>query len=310
MLLWVGREDEKLKPQKEGFIKALVEFEDDCGEWKAGKVKGVYKYRAYFLAAVLMAEFKDCSLSNAIVDQIVMWSSVYFNYEKLEWWKLLDPIVEGAREVMKEKEKPRAIATLVEIIRTSQNEYILMQAANSLGEIDKDNAVAIAALVEIIRTSQNEYILMQAAESLGKIGKDNTVAIAALVEIIRTSQYEFTLLEVAATESLGKIGKDNPVAIASLVELIGTSQYELTRRQAAESLGKILTLPQQIAGVVTALKDYLSDETYNNDFDRLNNCYKVLWHCAQSLPYPTFYEAWHYPPTTPTTITKTELTHD
>jgi len=60
-----------------------------------------------------------------------------------------------------------------------------------------------------------------------------------------------------------------------------------------------LTETQQMTGVVTALKDCLSDETFKNDLERFNNSYQVIWHCAQNLPYPTFYHAWHHPPTTP-----------
>ena len=48
-----------------------------------------------------------------------------------------------------------------------------------------------------------------------------------------------------------------------------------------------------MAAVVTALKAYLSDETEENDFERFEDCYKVIWHCAQTLPYPEFYKAWH-----------------
>jgi hypothetical protein len=41
------------------------------------------------------------------------------------------------------------------------------------------------------------------------------------------------------------------------------------------------------------LKDYLSPETYKNDFEQFDICYKVIWKCAQSMPYPAFYQAWH-----------------
>lgn len=541
MLLWVGRDD-ILFEQKEGFIKALIEFDDGF----EGKF---YWYRAYFLAAVLIAEFKDCSLGDAIVAEIVKWGFGYFNNEKQQWRKFPDPIAEGAREVIQETDREKMIAALVELIRTSQSEGTQNKAAYSLGEIDKDNRVAIATLVKLICTSQSESIRWQAIHSLGKIGKDNPLAIAGLVNLIHPSQSEHTQMTVPemmivaeslgeidkgnrlaieylvniiktstseytglpALESLGKIGKDNQVAIEALEALICTSQNEFTRwrgaenlekidkgnsraievlvklvlgtcqdeytlfpaaeslgnfeeyktevikalealidtsqsedtrkhgaeslgkidkdnrvaittlvelirnfqnesiqMQAAESLGKIgknnqvviealealiptfkneytrwraadslgeidknnsvailalvelshnyhheyirmqaaeslgeidkdksvaittlvdlilnsqdkytrrraaytlgefLTESQEtkeIKKVVTTLKYYLLDETYNNDFDKFNNCYQVLWKCAQNLPYPTFHEAWHYPPTTPTTIT-------
>ncbi|MDB9513379.1 HEAT repeat domain-containing protein, partial [Kamptonema animale CS-326] len=208
MLLWVGRDDVSVE-RKEGFIKALVEFED-------GFNCEFYWYRSVFVAAVLIAEFKDCSLADAIVAQIVKWGFGYFNVEKQEWRTFRDPIEEEAKEVLKETEREKSITALVELIRTSQNESTRMQAVKSLGEIDKDNPVAISALVELIRTSQNEYTQRQAVKSLGQIGKDNPVAISALVELIRTSQNEYTRMQ--AVESLGEIDKDNPVAISALVE--------------------------------------------------------------------------------------------
>ncbi|MCF2146499.1 NACHT domain-containing protein [Desmonostoc muscorum LEGE 12446] len=62
ILLWLGQEDVK-KHQKEEFLKALVEFEDDCWNF--------YHYRAFFLAAAGIAEFKDCSYTDWIVEKLV-----------------------------------------------------------------------------------------------------------------------------------------------------------------------------------------------------------------------------------------------
>jgi hypothetical protein len=58
-------------------------------------------------------------------------------------------------------------------------------------------------------------------------------------------------------------------------------------------LTNILTTEEQMPFVVTALKDCLSDETYKNDFDRFEKSFPVIWNCAQNLPYPQFYRAWH-----------------
>ncbi len=84
------------------------------------------------------------------------------------------------------------------------------------------------------------------------------------------------------------------------MEILRDAGADYSRRSdAAEILGKILTTPQHYAGVVSALKDCLSDEVYQNNFDRFDKCYKVIWNCAENLPYPEFYQAWHHPPTTP-----------
>ena len=131
---------------------------------------------------------------------------------------------------------------------------------------------------------------MRAASSLGEIDKDNSVAIATLVELIRNSGDNDTRWR--AVDSLREIGTDNPVAIAALVELINTSQDEDTRRQAAYSLGEIMK-GKHFALVVSGLKDCLTSEVRENDFKRYENCYLVIWNCAQKMTYPDFYQAWH-----------------
>ena len=193
-------------------------------------------YGRFFLAAAGIAEFKTCSLADEIVSQIIQWGFGYFNEEKQQWQRFIDPLAEGSKEILKQTDRERASAALVELIRTSQDEFTRMLAAQSLGEIDNDNPVAIAALVELIRASQNEFTRKLTASFLGTIGKDNPVVIATLLDLIRTSQ-EDTRIVVA--QSLGEIDKDNPVAIEALVNLIRTSQDKLTRINVAFSLGKI-----------------------------------------------------------------------
>ncbi|BAZ25126.1 hypothetical protein NIES4073_60300 [Kalymmatonema gypsitolerans NIES-4073] len=192
ILLWLGREDEKLRQQKEQFINALVKFKDGCGN------NNFYAYRAYFLAAAGIAEFKDYLHADAIVEQIVDWS-----FTRL--------IAEEAKAALQETDRTKAINALVELIQNSQDEYTRRQAAFSLGKIDKDNPTAIKALVELIQNSQSESTRRQAAFSLGKIDKDNPTAINTLVELIQNSQSESTRRQAAF--SLGKIDKDNPTAI-------------------------------------------------------------------------------------------------
>ncbi|MEG4233432.1 HEAT repeat domain-containing protein [Microcoleus sp. Pol11C3] len=212
ILLWLGRE-EVGKEEKEAFIKALVKF-------KVGWDK-FYGYRAYFLAAEGIAEFKDCSLADEIVSQIVIWGFGYFNKQKQEWRTFLDPIVDRAREVLKETDRKRAIFALVELIRNCGDEYTRREATRSLGEIAKNCPDTIAALVELINTSQDEVTRWQAADILGKIDKDSPIAISALAELIHTSVEKNTWKRAAY--SLGTIGKDSPEAIAALVELIRNS---------------------------------------------------------------------------------------
>ena len=73
ILLWLGRE-EVGKEEKEAFIEALVKFKDGCNDF--------YRCRAYFLAAAEIVDFKDCSLADEIVSQIIKWGFASFNEEK------------------------------------------------------------------------------------------------------------------------------------------------------------------------------------------------------------------------------------
>ncbi|MEH1830114.1 MAG: HEAT repeat domain-containing protein [Nostoc sp.] len=183
----------------------------------------------------------------------------------------------------------------MELISKPQLDYFTrMLAAFSLVKIDSGNQKAIDALVELIGKPQldDDTQRRQAAESLGQIGSGNQKAIDALVELINKPQLDDDTRSQAA-ESLGQIGSGNQKAIDALVELIDKPQLDDDSRwQVAESLGQIM-LEEQMPSVVTVLKDYLSPKTYENDFERFNNCYKVIWKCAQSLPYPAFYQAWH-----------------
>ncbi|MEG4005338.1 HEAT repeat domain-containing protein [Microcoleus sp. Pol11C1] len=212
ILLWLGRE-EVGKEQKEAFIKALVKFKVRWDKF--------YGYRAYFLAAAGIAEFKDCRLADEIVSQIVIWGFGYFNKQKQEWRTFLDPIVDRAREVLKETDREKAGSALVELIRNSGDEYTRRRATKSLGEIGKHCPETISALVELINISQDEVTRWQVADSLLTIDKDNPVAINTLLELTHNSLEKNTWKRAAY--SLGKIGTPHPEVIATLVDLIRNS---------------------------------------------------------------------------------------
>jgi HEAT repeat protein len=211
ILLWLGRED-IAKEQKEEFIKALIEFEDGC--------KDFYKYRAYFLAAAGISEFRDCGRASGIVEQIIKWSFGYFNVEKQEWRTFIEPIEEGARATLTEMRGHRTIAALVQLISSTQDESVRSQVAFILGKIDAGNQDAIRVLVQLISLTQDEPIRSQAVFRLGKIGFGSSEAIAALMQVISSTQNEDT--RKLAFFSLGAIGKNNPEAIAALVQFISS----------------------------------------------------------------------------------------
>ncbi|MEH2255059.1 HEAT repeat domain-containing protein [Nostoc sp.] len=237
ILLWLGREEENLKEQKQQFINALVNFKDGCGKYKIFTGKGFYEYRAYFLAATGIAEFRDYFRANEIVRQIVKWT-------------INDPslITEEARSALQQTDRTKAIAALVQLLEsTNVVPHTRREVAESLGTIDPGNKIAIAALVQLLQ-SNNKYIHSRAVESLGKIGTGNEIAIAALVQLLKSNdvdndirtRVENDYIREQAAKSLGQIGTGNDFAITTLIQVLQPKYlYYSTRILAASSLGKI-----------------------------------------------------------------------
>ena len=278
ILLWLGREEEHLKQQKQEFIDALVNFEDGC--------KGFYKYRAYFLAAAGIAEFRGYSKTDKIVAQIVKCGFGYFNTKKQNWTKFPNLIQKEARSALRQTNQTKAIAALVQLLQsTTVDDNTRMRAASSLGEIGTGNKDAIAALVQLLQsTTVDDNTRRQAAESLGKIDPGNEIAIAAFVQLLQSTTVDDYTRRQAAYD-LGEIGTGNEFAIAGLVQLLqSTHVNNFTRRLAASSLGKILHNNRHRFAVVKALSSYwqLDDGHYD-----------LAWKCAQNMLYPDFYQAWH-----------------
>jgi predicted NACHT family NTPase len=251
ILLWLGREEENIKQQKPKFIDALVSFQDGC--------KKFYKYRAYFLAAAGIAEFKDYSRADEIIAQIVKWT--------------IDDrsLIRGeAASALQQTDRKKAIAALVQLLQ-SKDDYTRMLAAKSLRKIGTGNEMAIAALVQLLQ-SKDDYTRRLAALSLGKIDPGNEMAIAALVQLLQSKNAD-NYTSIQAALSLGEIGTDNEMAIAALVQLLRSWDNDISK-QAAESLRKIGTGNEMaIAALVQLLQ--------SKDVDSFLS--PAPWQAAESL---------------------------
>jgi HEAT repeat protein len=509
ILLWLGRDEQRINKQKEEFITALVEFDDGCGEWDWEKIgKGFYEYRAYFLAASGINEFKSHPLANKIVNQLVNLGFGYFSHKKQEWQdhisvilgyvmttkiltktdksstiqeicsilenpqypesfyrraiSVLGEIGQGntqAIAVLKRvlnntinpeihhqvliglnkiesgqlstidgliktttipiyhkktsnsedfdkvphlielslneksdkntrmnalaelkrasQEDSRIINALVEVIEKDNDPSLRRFALYCLGQIDGggitvtrvsmkilenfkkedeklgfkavkslrksnpnnagnnvdcllsilnenknpdlhiallealgkigyDNSKVIVTLTGILANTKDKDIRFQSADSLGRINPGNCKAVAVKIEIIENTKHEYTSIvhdilkpfenfweSSKALDSLGEIGNGSKNAIHALVKVLEIAKAEYARRRATKSLLKIITTDENRQEVVSLLQPHLKTETYENNFDLFKDCYVVLWECAQTMPYPDFYQAWH-----------------
>ncbi|HBW30054.1 HEAT repeat domain-containing protein [Nostoc sp. PCC 7120 = FACHB-418] len=241
ILLWLGREEENLKWQKQQFINALVSFKDRCGKRNREDIdKGFYEYRAYFLAAAGIAEFKGSYRDNEIVAQIVKWSFGYLDKKK-EWSSFPKAIEEEARSTLQKINRTKAIAALLQLLQSKNvKNYTRWQVAESLGKIGKGNEIAITALLQLLQSNNvDNGIRWQAAESLGKIGIGNEKAIATLLQLLQSKNVD-DLTRSLAAHSLGQINPGDEIAIAVLLQLVRSKNVAvLTRSLAAHSLGQI-----------------------------------------------------------------------
>lgn len=189
ILLWLGCEEVEPE-QKEQFIKALVEFEDNCNNF--------YKYRAYILAAMGIAEFGDCSKADEIVGQILKWG-LGFHLVRNEAWA-----------VLKETQRTKAIDTLVkDLLRSVEN---------------------LANKPDSLRFSYSNYCLFKRISMLGEIGIGHEKAIYALARLVNSGVFPGNIINHAAT-LLNKIctGEEKDInALVNLLELKGMDKSRLT----------------------------------------------------------------------------------
>ncbi|QEI43737.1 hypothetical protein BMF77_04358 [Dolichospermum sp. UHCC 0315A] len=247
-LLWMGRGD--IDDKKEEFIQVLVNFES--GSAFNG---GFYFFQACFKAGTAIAEFKNCSLADEIVDTVIKLKFGYFNNEKQEWVTFPDPIPKDAGKILSLTDIQKVIPALISILHHTQSVYTCFSIAEILGKIAVGNEQAIAALISLLNTTQNELTRGSIAEILGKIAVGNEQAIATLISLLNTTQNELTRRSVA--DSLGKIDVGNEQAIAALIFLL---QDELIRKEVADSLGKIAVGNEQAIASLISLLNTTQDE--------------------------------------------------
>ncbi|MGB7059580.1 MAG: NACHT domain-containing protein [Geitlerinemataceae cyanobacterium] len=269
ILLWLGREDVE-KEEKEAFIKALVKFEDGCHWENQPFHRGFYEYRAYFLAAVGLGEFTDCSIAGEIVRQVMRWGLGDVEAEGQQWVALIDVIEKGARETLFQIPVHWTVNSLIEVLGKSQDIWTLTKVANILVEIaPEDEKVidvlikflqttfshnnyksflekmiitkqqkSILALIQVMKVSTNIDICRYAAKSLKSIDLGNETHVNSIIVLLKNSKDE--LISRTLVDVLSKITKihENQNAIVALVNCLNLSQNEETRRHTAEILGK------------------------------------------------------------------------
>ncbi|MEG4231788.1 hypothetical protein QUA40_06710 [Microcoleus sp. Pol11C3] len=197
ILLWLGREekDREEKEEKEAFIKRIINFNDGLN----GKF---YWYRAYFLAAAVIPEFRS-HLADEIAQQIITWSFDCFYKEvgyfskNLQDAQFHSSIIEGARAALPEAYYHKAVEFILPLLEDKiKYRQIRHEAIETLGVIGTGNSDAIEALNSIIDDGSENICCVEIAScSLVKIttGNRQAKAIQKIINWIKSDSSKIAI---------------------------------------------------------------------------------------------------------------------
>ncbi|MGA9379282.1 MAG: HEAT repeat domain-containing protein [Phormidium sp.] len=242
ILLWLGREDIR-NEQKEGFIKALREFQDGCC--------GFYGYRAFFMAASGIAEFANCEYADEILKQLVKWSLATYDDpltgEYLFW---SDPVADAATTALQETNGKMAIAFLKKFYNSKQDENIGWQVAQIVTMLAPGNSQAIQLLTEMMSPNNSALTRCHAALGLVKVDSSNLDAIKILSELLKNSKDAEIIYIVM--DQLEQIGVDNLDIIQALIDLEKSENEDIC----VTAWTKLLHLNPSNPEAIAALADW------------------------------------------------------
>jgi len=192
------------------------------------------------------------------------------------------------------------INTLKRFLIHSNDEFIRCIAACSLVKIAPDSPEATQVLKTLLCTVVNDL----AASCLKNIYPDMDVPLL-LPERSKESLIQSSVLLQLSRLGLGRIEPnelDNKITdiVNELIYLLCVSKDKKRRREAVWTLTRLifreafLTPIKLFPSIVRSLKRGIIDNVGEDDYlDTHGHCYDVLWHCAQNMTYPAFYQAWH-----------------
>jgi predicted NACHT family NTPase/thioredoxin-like negative regulator of GroEL len=232
-------------------------------------------------------------------------------------WQKLDKdssIVESLGRIGKGNKT--AIEALVRVLASPEKKHIIsFKIAEILGQAEVGNEIAIEALGQALNSTDKDYIRESIAEilvqigagsekaiqaidralgstkgstrnrmveSLSKIGMGNKLAIDALERTLKYTEDEDNRLGIA--KSLDEIDPGNETAIEALVQVLNSTKDENTHNRIAEVLSQIGTKNKTAShALVRLLRHSFSSK----------EAYQLMMKCAEALPYPEFYQAFH-----------------
>ncbi|MEG4070328.1 NACHT domain-containing protein [Microcoleus sp. Pol11C2] len=269
ILLWLGREEieqkQKQEKQKQEFIDALVKFEDRCGDF--------YKYRAYFIAAAGIAEFKDCSYTDEIVERVIEWKVGDLNAKNNNFY-LRNPIQNAATAALLETHCENLVNTLNKWLNYSQIEKKFPDIAMLLVQVAPGHSDAIRILVNYLDYLQQEFqhskIInfdhLPVIEHLRKFSAGHPLATAALAERSQNQQ------QTKPIPSESDISRLNLSTGNDKFENFIRLRQEIDIKKVEKIIGRL----DDISTLIILLERKPILNTYSQDWEDINTLIEVL----------------------------------
>ncbi|XZO03697.1 MAG: NACHT domain-containing protein [Microcoleus sp.] len=180
-----------------------------------------------------------------------------------------------------------AIDNLTDLMKRNNSEYSSWNATNSLIIINPGNQEAIKTMFNFLKKSQDSGIIVLVRESLSEIAPGDIKDIDPLVEILNNPEDPFLCVS-RCLDFFKKMDVIDPKVITALITIVKHNRIN----DVVETLKVTMTKKDQYCQeVVSDLKKYITDDSDSNNV--VSEIYEIIWHCAQNLPYPDFYQAWH-----------------
>ncbi|MEZ2272371.1 MAG: NACHT domain-containing protein [Microcoleus sp.] len=198
---------------------------------------------------------------------------------------------------------PLMMNLLEQILKPHNNNLLIRRrSAEILSQIAINNEEVINYLIMTIESIQDEDLWRSCAYVLGHISQNNERAKECLLNRLDGSIEDKNCLR-SIYLNLYRIDRKNPHDyIDLLTSMILNNKSDFVSHRIMNDDLKTIIAQESHSQISIKILGLLNKYSYN-DFLETNYSYQtlydILWNCAQNLPYPTFYQAWHHQLTTP-----------
>lgn len=223
-LLWLGQNAISIESKKD-LIQALGKFEDRC--------RAFYWEKTILLAAEGIAEFEHSSYTKKIIEQLVIWAFGYYDFGKREWRQFLPSLAEEAKQALIGTARYLAILEVIDFIEYCPEElYARYRAIQLLGELGSGSSRVIEFLENLLETSQDNWTVLQAAESLLKINSSHEKAANTLFFAF---EREDVHLAKAIAKIIEGLEIKNLTFVPRLIDLIQKYQIKIEKNNCSNN---------------------------------------------------------------------------